>query len=89
MTVIFLSEGGVMITNQKTISNKFNNYYINVAQNLIKEMGESNTEFQDYLKNPNEHSFFLNETTPDEIEKYLKKLDIKKLATFMEYPLFL
>ena len=80
MTDIFLSEGGVMITNQKTISNKFNNYYIHVAQNLIKEMGESNTEFQDYLKNPNEHSFFLNETTPDEIEKYLKKLDIKKAS---------
>ena len=72
MTDIFLSDDGVMITNQKTISNRFNNYYINVAQNLIKEMGESNTEFQDYLKNPNEHSFFLNETTPDEIDKHLK-----------------
>ena len=43
-------------------------------------MGESNTEFQDYLKNPNEHSFFLHETTPDEIDKYLKKLDIKKAS---------
>ena len=43
-------------------------------------MGESNTEFQDYLKNPNEHSFFLNKTTPDEIDKYLKKLDIKKAS---------
>ena len=72
MTDIFLSDDGVMITNQKTISNRFNNYYINVAQNLIKEMGESNTEFQDYLKNPNEHSFFLNETTPDETDKHLK-----------------
>ena len=80
MTDIFLSDDGVMITNQKTISNRFNNYYINVAQNLIKEMGELNTEFQDYLKNPNEHSFFLNETTPDEIDKYLKKLDIKKAS---------
>ena len=75
--------------NQKNISNKFNNYYINVAQNLIKEMGESNTEFQDCLKNPNEHSFFLNETTPDEIEKYLKKLDIKKASDLYGIPLFL
>ena len=80
MTAIFLSDDGVMITNQKAISNRFNNYYINVAQNLIKEMGETNTEFQDYLKNPNEHSFFINETTPDEIDKYLKKLDIKKAS---------
>ena len=89
MTDIFLSDDGVIITNQKTISNRFNNYYINVAQNLIQEMGELNTEFQDYLKNPNKHCFFLNKTTPDEIDKYLKNWISKKLVTYMEYPLFL
>ena len=72
-TDIFPNDDGAIITNQKTISNKFNKYYINVAQNLIKDMGESNTEFQDYLKNPNVHSFFLTETTPDEVDSYLKK----------------
>ena len=72
-TDIFLNDDGAIITNQKTISNKFNKYYINVAQNLIKDMGEANTEFQDYLKNPNVHSFFLTETTPDEVDSYLKK----------------
>ena len=43
-------------------------------------MGESNTEFQDYLKNPNVHSFFLTETTPDEVDNYLKKIDTKKAS---------
>ena len=56
---IFLNENGAIITEQQVIANKFNKYYINVAQNLIKEMGETDNKFQDYLKNPNEHCFFL------------------------------
>ena len=43
-------------------------------------MGESNTEFQDYLKNANVHSFFLTETTPDEVDSNLKKIDTKKAS---------
>ena len=40
-----------------------------------------NNQFQDYLKNPNEHSLFLRETTPDEVARVLKKL--KKLVICM------
>ena len=57
MDDIFLSENGAMIT--ELGANKFNKYLINVAQNLLKDIGESNNKFQDYLKNPNENSFFL------------------------------
>ena len=44
-----------------------------------------NNQFQDYLKNPNEHSLFLRETTPDEVARVLKKL--KKLVIYMAYHL--
>ena len=46
---ILLNENGAIITDQQVIANKFNKYYINVAQNLIKGMGESNNKFQDYF----------------------------------------
>ena len=54
---LFLSDDGKMITDQKTVANKFNNYTVNVAKNLLKYIGKSNNKFPDFLKNPNEHSF--------------------------------
>ena len=65
--MILFSENGAMITEQRTVVNKFNKYFINAEQNLLKELGESNNKFQDYLANPNENSFFLKEIEPDEI----------------------
>ena len=44
---------------------KFNEYFINVSQNL-KNLGKTN-QFQEYLKNPSEHSLFLKETEPGEV----------------------
>ena len=45
--------------NQKVVLNKSNNYFINVAQNLLRELSEPNNTFEDYLKEPNTHSFIL------------------------------
>ena len=75
---ILLSEKGLIISHQKTVANKFNDYFINVAQNLLKDLGKSNNEFQDYLKNPNKHSFFLKEVDPEEVHMLLLKLNTKK-----------
>ena len=36
----------------------FSDYFINVVQNLRKDLGESNNEFLDYLKNPNKQFLF-------------------------------
>ena len=47
-----------IICNQKVVPNKFNNYFVNVAQNLLRELGEPNDKFQGYLTHPNTHSFF-------------------------------
>ena len=48
---ILLSEKGLIISHQKTVENKFNDYLINVAQNLLKDLGES--------KNTGPYQFYL------------------------------
>ena len=56
----------------------FSDYFINVVQNLRKDVGErSNNEFLDYLKNPKKHSFFLKEVDPEETHKLLLKINTK------------
>ena len=68
------------MTKQSLVANKFDNYFVNVCQNLLKGLGETNNQFQDYLKNPNEHSCFLRETTPSEVAGILKNFDTKKAS---------
>ena len=77
-----LSENGQIITNQG-LANKFNNYFVNVSQNLFKGLGEMNNQHQDYFENSNEHTFFLRETTPDEVAGGswgTKKFETKKAS---------
>ena len=46
------------ICNQEVVSNKFNNHFVNITQNLLRNSDESKNKFQDYLKDPNTQSFF-------------------------------
>ena len=75
---IFLDENGNIITDQKKVAAKFNKFYANIADKLLCDLGKPNTKYQDYLKNPNKHSMYLNETDPGEIESIIHKLDITK-----------
>ena len=75
---IYLDENGNILTDQKTVANRFNKFYTNVAGNLLKKLGESPTKYQDYLRNPNEHSIFFTETDPGEIAKIILNLDASK-----------
>ena len=77
---IVINENGTIICNQKIVSNKFNNYFVNVAHNLLRELGEPSNKFQDYLKDPNTHSFFLKEAAPAEVQKLLNNLSIRKAS---------
>ena len=78
MEDIFLNDSDGIKTDQKNVANSFNKYFTNVANDLISRLGEPNTEHQDYLKNPNQHSIFLNEIEPDEVRKVISGLDIHK-----------
>ena len=70
-----LSENRLIISNQKTVANKFNDYFINVAQNVLKDLSESNNEFQDYLKNPNKHP----KNSSDIFEIFPKLITVRRI----------
>ena len=77
---IFLNVNGNMLTNQKVVADKLNDFFINVADNLAKKIPKPNSKFQDYLKNPNEHSLYLSETTFDEVGKIIYNLGSNKAS---------
>ena len=54
---IFLNINGSMLTDQKLVANKFNNYFVNVAGKLAKDIPNHNSKYKDFLKNPNPKSF--------------------------------
>ena len=68
------------------MASKFNNYFVNIAKNFLKDIGESNKKFQDYLKNPNEHNFFINETDPVEVSDLLEKINVNKATDIYGIP---
>ena len=75
---IFLNIKGEIITDQKRVADKFNDFYINIAQKLVDGLGETNSKIQDYLKNPSKNSFFIKEIEPHEVSKLIAKLDETK-----------
>ena len=74
---IYLEEKG-FISDPYQVANKFNDFFLNVADKLGAKIVKKNTKFQDYLKNPNKSCFSLKETTPDETVKIINNLDSKK-----------
>ena len=52
---------------KRKLPNKFNHYFVNVADSLCKKIPPNNNRYQDFLKNPNKSSLFFQETTPHEI----------------------
>lgn len=65
-------------SNHKLVANDFNSYFINVAENLRKDLRDKSNQFQDYLKNAYERRFFLKETGPQEVFKILRQPNAKK-----------
>ena len=69
---IYLEENG-LISDPTKVANKFNDFFLNIAEKLSSKIPNKNSRYQDYLKNPNKSRFYLKETTPDEIVKTIKK----------------
>ena len=53
---------------------------LTVAKKVAKKVGQTNSKYQDYLKNPNKHSMYLTEIEPDEIKTQIKNLNSKKAS---------
>ena len=49
---ICLNIEGHFTTSQAQVANKFNHFFINVAQNLVSKLGNSEKSFKDCLQEP-------------------------------------
>ena len=71
---IHLEENG-LISNPTIVADKFNEFYLNVADNLSSKIKQKGSKFQDYLKNPSKSSFALKEILPVDVVKVINDLD--------------
>ena len=78
---IYLEDNG-FISDPGKVANKFNDFFLNIADKLSAKIVNKNSSHQDYLKNPNKSKFCLKETTPDEVIKVVNKLDSKKSSDY-------
>ena len=69
---------GNTVTETDSITEEFNKYFCNIGGKLAENFDSNNTQYKQYLSNKVENSFYLYETTENEISKEIKKLNTKK-----------
>jgi len=69
-----------VIDNPKTIANKLNEYFCNIAKTLQQKLPQpnNNQQFKNYLQHPIPESIYLNPPTPTEILNTIQSLITKK-----------
>ena len=60
-----------MITDQRRVANRFDEFFINVAQNLVDRLGRGNKAIHDYLLHPVKHTIFLKPTDASEVNSLI------------------
>ena len=68
------------------ISNKFNEYFSTVASNLQDKIFNPGIGFEKYLKNMNEHTFFISPTNKVEIIQIINTLKHGKASGSKSFP---
>ena len=69
---------GQTITKPRDMAENFNEFFTSVGVNLQKKIPPTKRHFSDYLQNPNNESFFLFHTTPEEVYDIIKTLKSSK-----------
>ena len=64
-------------SNSRVIANAFNNYFTQVGPSLNRNIPHTNIQYEAYLRDPNEHSLFLNPITESEICDIVSKFKNK------------
>ena len=77
-TSINLQSNGEIITDQKRVADKFNDFFINIGPDLSKQIPKSDIDFNEFLKNPSDTNMFLSPTDSIEIESLIQNLDESK-----------
>lgn len=74
-----ITNGKTTITNQRDIANSFNNYFVSIADDILKKRKyEGNISFLDYLKNPVNQSMMLFECDKNEVKGLINSLNPRK-----------
>ena len=64
---------GSEISNPKDTANEFNDYFIHVASNVVKDISSTGDDPTEFVQT-NTNSFFCQPTTPEEIVSLLRKI---------------
>ena len=70
----------IEITDQTSIVNAFNNYFVNIGSDLASAIPSVLNSAYEWMSPPPRDSFFLSPITPDEIETEISNLKIGKAA---------
>ena len=73
----FLNDKNEEINDPNLIAYNFNDFFPNVATKLAKEFSYDTDEFYKYLEGNYNDSIFLYETSPDEVNRIIDKLECK------------
>ena len=94
-----LNESGNLISDPRLVSNIFNNYFSKIGPSIERRIPVVPGSFRHYLEkcdkdnkkiiNPENSSFFLSPTVPDEIGKLIDNLDPKKSTGPNGVPIFI
>ena len=77
----FLTINGQKVTNEQTIANEFNNFFVNIGPQLSAQITPLDSgSFKDYLGNPVAHTFNFNSVTTNEVKSIIDKLHSKPSA---------
>ena len=77
-TVNCLNINGKEETDPFLVSNALNSFFTTIAQKIENKIPQTDKHFSDYLQNPNENSFFLAPTTPEEVSDIIRNLSSRK-----------
>ena len=83
---ISLNINGKITSDNTTVANSFNQYFITVAQKLIDKLETSTKHFKDYLTNQNPKSFFLDPVAPEEVNDIIANFDESKSNDCYDIP---
>ena len=68
------------------MANRFNDFIINVSQNLVDRLGRGNKAINDYLLYPVKNTIFLKPTDATEVNGLISQLDETKTTNFYGIP---
>ena len=75
-----MRDGLNFITDQKSMAQKFNKFYVNIGNMVEEKIPKTNFKFSDFLKNPVPNSIFLSPLDDQEISDMFSKINTCKLC---------